>query len=80
MSHSNNKASQSAYDLGTKATRARIIINNHKQSQLAIHNKKNVDNHNNSSQNGGRTSQLKVTSILKVNTMTEQTWVVTKAL
>jgi hypothetical protein len=59
MGHSNNKASQSAYDLGTKATRARIIINNHKQSQLAIHNKKNVDNHNNSSQNRGRNQLTK---------------------
>jgi hypothetical protein len=27
----NSKASQSAYDLGTKATRARIINNDHKQ-------------------------------------------------
>jgi hypothetical protein len=54
IGHSNCKASQSAYDLGTKATRARIIINDHKQNQLTIHNKKNVDNHNNSSQNRGR--------------------------
>jgi hypothetical protein len=50
----NNKANQSAYDLGTKATRARIIINDHKQNPLAIHNKKNVDHKGNSSQNRGR--------------------------
>jgi hypothetical protein len=48
------KASQSAYDLGTKVTRARIIINDNKQNSLTIHNKKNVDYHNNSSQNRGR--------------------------
>jgi hypothetical protein len=52
--HSNNKASQNTYDLGTKATRVRIIINIHKQHPLAIHNKKNVDHHSNSSQNRGR--------------------------
>jgi hypothetical protein len=44
-----NKANQNAYDLGTKATRARIIINDHKKNLLAIHNKKNVDHHSNSS-------------------------------
>jgi hypothetical protein len=43
----NNKANQNAYDLGTKATGARIIINDHKQNPLTILNKKNVDNHNN---------------------------------
>jgi hypothetical protein len=32
IGHSNNKASQSAYDLGTKDARARIIINDHKQN------------------------------------------------
>jgi hypothetical protein len=32
----------------------RIVINDHKQNPLAIHNKKNVDNHSNSSQNRGR--------------------------
>jgi hypothetical protein len=31
----------------------RIVINDHKQNPLAIHNKKNMD-HNNSSQNRGR--------------------------
>jgi hypothetical protein len=50
----NNKANQNAYDLGTKATGARIIINGHKQNPLAIHNKKNVDHHSNLSQNRGR--------------------------
>jgi hypothetical protein len=45
---------QGTYDLGTKATRARIILNDHKQHPLAIHNKKNVDHHSNSSQNRGR--------------------------
>jgi hypothetical protein len=54
IDHSNNKASQSAYDLGTKATRVRIIINDQKHNPLAIHNKKNVDQHSNSSQNRGR--------------------------
>jgi hypothetical protein len=33
----------------------RIIINDHKQNPLAIHNKKNVDHHSNSSQNRGKT-------------------------
>jgi hypothetical protein len=80
MGHSNNKASQNAYDLGTKDTRVRIIINDHKQHPLTIHNKKNVDNHNNSSQNMVETSQLKVTSTLEMNTITEQTCVITKAL
>jgi hypothetical protein len=32
----------------------RIIINDHKQNTLAIHNKKNVGHHINSSQNRGR--------------------------
>jgi hypothetical protein len=50
----NSKASQSAYDLGTKATRARIIINDHKYNPLTIHNKKNVNHHSNSSKNRGR--------------------------
>jgi hypothetical protein len=54
IDHSNNKASQSAYDLGTKATRARKIINNHKHNPFAIHNKKNVDHKDNSSQNRGK--------------------------
>jgi hypothetical protein len=80
IGHSNNKACQNAYDLGTKGTRARIIINDHKQHPLVIHNKKNVDHHSNSSQNKVETSQLKVTSTLETNTMMEQTWVVTKAL
>jgi hypothetical protein len=80
MDHSNNKAGQCTYDLGTKATRARIIINDHKQNPLAIHNKKNVDHHSNSSQDKVETSQLKVTSTLEMNIMTEQTWVITKAL
>jgi hypothetical protein len=43
----NNKANQNAYDIGTKTTRARIIINDYKQNPLAIHNKKNVDHHSN---------------------------------
>jgi hypothetical protein len=43
----NNKANQNACDLGTKATGARIIINDHKQNPLAIYNKKNVDHHSN---------------------------------
>jgi hypothetical protein len=43
------------YDLGTKATRVRIVISDHKQNPLAIHNKKNVDHKGNSSQNGGKT-------------------------
>jgi hypothetical protein len=68
IGHSNNKASQNAYDLGT---RARIIINDHRQNPLAIHNKKNVDHHSNSSQNRVETSQLKITSTLEMNTMTE---------
>jgi hypothetical protein len=42
--------------------------------------KKNVNHHSNSSQNRGRTIQLKVTTTRKMNTMIEQTWVVTKAL
>jgi hypothetical protein len=46
---------------------------NHKHHPLAIHNKKNVDHHSNSSQNRVETSQLKVTSTLEMNTMTEQT-------
>jgi hypothetical protein len=54
MGHSNNKAGQSAYDLGTKATRARIIINDHKQTPLTIHKGKSVDHKGNSSQNRGR--------------------------
>jgi hypothetical protein len=54
IGHSNNKASQSAYDLGTKDTRARKIINNHKHNPLVIHNNKNVDHKGNSSQNRGR--------------------------
>jgi hypothetical protein len=54
IGHSNNKVSQNAYDLGTKATRARIIINDHKQNLLVIHNKKNVDHKGNSSQNKSR--------------------------
>jgi hypothetical protein len=54
LGHSNNKASQNANDLGTKATRARIILNDHKHNPLVIHHKKNVDYHNNSSQNRGR--------------------------
>jgi hypothetical protein len=33
---------------------ARIIINDHKHKPLAVHNKKNVDHHSNSSQNRGR--------------------------
>jgi hypothetical protein len=45
-----------------------------------FHNKKNVDHHSNSSQNRGRTIQLKVMTTRETNTMTEQTWVVTKAL
>jgi hypothetical protein len=32
----------------------RIIINDHKYNPLAIHNKKNVDHHSNSSQNRGK--------------------------
>jgi hypothetical protein len=32
----------------------RIVINDHKQNPLAIHNKKNVDHKGNSSQNRGR--------------------------
>jgi hypothetical protein len=48
------QSKSSAYDLGTKATRARIVINDHKQNPLTIHNKKNVDHHSNSSQNRGR--------------------------
>jgi hypothetical protein len=59
---------------------ARIIINDHKHKPLAIHNKKNMDHHNNSSQNRGRTIQLKVISTWEMNTMTEQTCVITKAL
>jgi hypothetical protein len=59
MGHSNNKATQSAYDLGTKATRVRIILNDHKQHPLAIHNKKKVDHHSNSSQNKGRNQPIK---------------------
>jgi hypothetical protein len=43
----NNKANQNAYDLGTKAIGATIIINDHKQNPLTIHNKKNVDHHSN---------------------------------
>jgi hypothetical protein len=49
----------SSYDLGTKATRVRVIINDHKQNLLAIHNKKNVDHHSNSSQNRGRNQPTK---------------------
>jgi hypothetical protein len=45
----NQQSKSSTYGLGTKATRARIIINDHKQNPLAIHNKKNVDHHSNSS-------------------------------
>jgi hypothetical protein len=59
---------------------ARIIINDHKRKLLVVHNKKNVDHHSKSSQNRGRTIQLKDMSTWETNTMTEQTWVVTKAL
>jgi hypothetical protein len=48
------QSKSSAYDLGTKATRARIITNDHKKNLLTIHNKKNVDHKGNSSQNRGR--------------------------
>jgi hypothetical protein len=54
MGHSNNKATQSAYDLGTIGTRMRIVINDHKQNPFAIYNKNNVDHKDNSSQNRGR--------------------------
>jgi hypothetical protein len=59
IGHSNNKSSQSTYDLCTKATRARIIINDHKHNPLAIHNKKNVDHHSDSSQNKGKNQSTK---------------------
>jgi hypothetical protein len=45
-----------------------------------FHNKKNVEQQSSSSQNRGRNIQMKVTSILEMNTMMEQIWVVTKAL
>jgi hypothetical protein len=45
-----------------------------------LHNKKNVDHHSNSSQNKGRTIQLKIMSTSETNIMTEQSWVITKAL
>jgi hypothetical protein len=57
--HSNNKTSQCTYYLGTIFTRARIIINDHKHNPLAIHNKKNVDQYTNSSQNRGRNQPTK---------------------
>jgi hypothetical protein len=44
---------------------------NHKQYQLIIHNMKNADHKCNSSQKGVEPSQLKVTSILEMNTMME---------
>jgi hypothetical protein len=53
------QSKSSAYDLGTKATRARIIINDHKQNPFAIHNKKNMDHHSNSSQNRCRNQPTK---------------------
>jgi hypothetical protein len=37
----------------------RIIISDHKQRPLSIHNKKNVDHHNNSSQNRGKNQPTK---------------------
>jgi hypothetical protein len=81
MGHSNNKAGQSADDLGTKATRARIIINDHKQTPLTIHNKEKVwITRATHLKTGVETNQLTVTSTLEMNTMTEQTWVITKAL
>jgi hypothetical protein len=54
IGHLNNKASQSTYDLGTKGTRVRIVINDHKQNPLAIHKKKNMDHKGNSSHNRGK--------------------------
>jgi hypothetical protein len=70
----------SSYDLGTKATRARIIINDHKQNPLAIHNKKNVDHNGNSFQNRGR-NQLTESHIYSGDEHHDRTiWVITKEL
>jgi hypothetical protein len=76
----NNKASQSAYDLGTKATRARIINNDHKQNPLAMHKKKNVDHKGNSSQNRGRNQPTDSHNCTEDEHHDRTTWVTTKAL
>jgi hypothetical protein len=80
MGHSNNKASQSAYDLDTKATRARIIINDHKQNPLTIHKKKNMDHKGNSSQNKGRNQPTDSHIYTGDEHHDRTTWVTTKAL
>jgi hypothetical protein len=64
MGHSNNKARQNTNDLVTKATRARIIINDHKQNSLTIHNRKNVDHYSNSSQNRGEKQATEIALVL----------------
>jgi hypothetical protein len=53
---------------------------NKEGSLVMFHNRKKVDHHSNPSQNRGRTIQLKDMSTWEMNTMTEQTWVITKAL
>jgi hypothetical protein len=78
IGHSNNKANQGVYDLGTKATRARIVINDHEQNPLAIHNKKNVDHRGNSSHNRGRNQPTEIYTGDEHHDGT--TWVVSKAL
>jgi hypothetical protein len=70
----------SSYDLGTKATRARIIINDHKQNSPAIHNKKNVDHKGNSSQNRGRHQTTENHIYTGDEHLDGTTWVITKAL
>jgi hypothetical protein len=76
----NNKASQCTYDLNTKVTRARIIINDHKQNPLVIHNKKNVDHKGNSSQNRGKNQPTESHIYTGGEHHDETTWVVTKVL
>jgi hypothetical protein len=58
----------------------RIVINDHKKNPLAIHNKKMWIARVTHLKTGVETNQLKVTSTPVMNTMMEQTWVVTKAL
>jgi hypothetical protein len=70
----------SSYDLGTKDTRARIIINDHKQNPSAIHNKKNMDHKGNSSQNRGRDQPTESHIYTRDEHHDGTTWVVTKAL
>jgi hypothetical protein len=68
------------YDLGTKATRARIIINDHKQNPLAIHNRENVDHKGNSSQNRARDQPTESHIYTRDEHHDGTTWVITNAL